>query len=89
MQYGERPASPENNLYEANAEARVRGEHPGSFVRPSLYSRATRHPAASLAVAGAAAAGASLFLWGRKAANLSRSTEEGGRGEELLEAHPT
>jgi NAD(P)-dependent dehydrogenase (short-subunit alcohol dehydrogenase family) len=89
MQYGDRPARLETNLYEGSSEALVRGDPRGRLVRPSLYSRASRHPAASLAAVGAAAAGAGLFLWNRREAKDAGTQQPAEHGEELLEAHPT
>ena len=87
-QFGPKPASPGDNLHSGQSETRVRGDHQGSMIRPSLYSHAARNPAVTLAVAGLAA-GVSAFLWGR-----SRSLSDGARvGEEaeldLIEGHPT
>ena len=65
-QLGPNEATPGDNLYRGNAEAKVYGDHQGSTIRPSVYTRAARHPAATLAVAGIAAAGVSAFLWGRR-----------------------
>lgn len=65
MQYGDRPASPGDNLYERKAEAQVYGDHQGSLIRPSVYSRAARNPLATLAFAGAAAFGFGAMLWSR------------------------
>jgi hypothetical protein len=66
-QFGDQPATPSDNLYHGKAEAQVRGDHQGSTIRPSLYSRAARNPAVTAAAFGAAAAaGAGLFLWGRR-----------------------
>jgi NAD(P)-dependent dehydrogenase (short-subunit alcohol dehydrogenase family) len=56
-QYGDEPATPTDNLHHGQAEAKVRGDHQGSLIRPSAYTRAARHPAATLAIAGLAAAG--------------------------------
>ncbi|HEV2748202.1 MAG TPA: SDR family oxidoreductase [Allosphingosinicella sp.] len=65
MELGGRPATPTDNLHRGHGEAEVYGDHQGSIIRPSLYSRAARHPAATLAVAGAAAAGIGAFFLNR------------------------
>lgn len=89
-QFGTKEATSTDNLYEGRAEAQVRGDHQGSMIRPSLYTKAARHPAMTLTAAGAAAAGVGLFLW-------SRSGRDGG-GERVssetstdaeVEAHPS
>jgi NADP-dependent 3-hydroxy acid dehydrogenase YdfG len=69
-QFGDKPASPGDNLYHGMSEAKVRGDHQGSVIRPSLYSRAARHPAATLTAAGIAAAGVSSFIWCGRLAGL-------------------
>lgn len=93
-QFGDRPQPPGDNLYSGAAEAKVRGDHQGKLIRPSLYSRAARNPGVTMAAAGlAAAAGASLFLWGRKASGPNGSDgsphDADRRAEEALEGHPT
>jgi short-subunit dehydrogenase len=66
-QIGAKPPSDGDNLYSGKAEARVYGDHQGSSIRPSLYTRAAINPAVTLSVAGvAAAAGAGAFLWSRR-----------------------
>ena len=88
-QWGDKPATPGDNLYRGNSQAQVRGDHQGSMIRPSLHSRASRHPAASLAIAGAAAAGVSAFLWGRSR-RASRAEDEAVEEQlDLVEGHPT
>jgi NAD(P)-dependent dehydrogenase (short-subunit alcohol dehydrogenase family) len=63
---GDRPATPTDNLHQGRSEARVRGDHQGSTIRPSLYSRAARNPGATMAIAAAAVGlGALLFRRGR------------------------
>ena len=84
-QFGDRPATATDNLHDGMSEARVRGDHQGSMIRPSLYTKAARHPAMALTAAGAAAAGVGLFLWsrGKVEADPEASTEE------EVEAHPS
>ncbi|HRO14372.1 MAG TPA: hypothetical protein PLL33_04895 [Paracoccus sp. (in: a-proteobacteria)] len=43
-QLGPEPPDPSNNLWQGDAQATVRGDHPGSRVRHSLYSAAARSP---------------------------------------------
>ena len=63
---GDRPATPRDNLFQGQAEARVRGDHQGSTIRPSLYTRAARNPGTTMAIAAAAVGlGALLFRRGR------------------------
>jgi NAD(P)-dependent dehydrogenase (short-subunit alcohol dehydrogenase family) len=62
---GDRPSTRTDNLHHGHAEGKVYGDHQGSTIRPSLYTKAARHPGATAAVAGAAAAGAGMLLWGR------------------------
>ncbi|WP_114954618.1 SDR family oxidoreductase [Sphingosinicella terrae] len=59
---GKRPATPTDNLYEGRSEARVHGDHQGSLIRPSLYSRAARNPGATMAIAAAAVGLGALLL---------------------------
>lgn len=63
---GDRPATPSDNVHHGHGEGRVRGDHQGSVIRPSLYSRAARHPAATWAVASLAGAGIGAFLFSRR-----------------------
>jgi short-subunit dehydrogenase len=86
-QLGDKPATPGDNLYHGMSEAKVRGDHQGSTIRPSLYSLASRNPGTTLAAAGlaAAAAGASAFLWGRRRPN---EADEEARSAGEAEAHP-
>jgi short-subunit dehydrogenase len=60
-QISNRPVTPTDNLHGGQSEAAVRGDHGGAMIRPSLYSVASRHPVATLAVAGGVAAGAFLL----------------------------
>jgi NAD(P)-dependent dehydrogenase (short-subunit alcohol dehydrogenase family) len=62
---GERPATPTDNLYEGHSEAKVRGDHQGRLIRPSLYSRAARNRGATMAIAAAAAVGLGALLLNR------------------------
>ena len=84
-QHGAKPATPGDNLHEGNAEARVAGDHQGSVLRPSLYTRAALTPAMTLTAAGAAAAGVGLFLWSRRGAEEPGETST----EAEVEAHPS
>jgi len=87
-QFGNKPATPTDNLNRGKAEAKVRGDHQGSTIRPSLYAKAARHPAMTLTAAGAAAAGVGLFLWGRnRQAGTVAAPEQSTEVE--VEAHPS
>lgn len=55
-----------------------------SFVRPSVYAHAMASRGLPLVVAGAAAAGAGVFLWSRR----GRAEGEQSTADEL-EAHPS
>ena len=66
MQMSDQPATATDNLHHGHAEAKVHGDHQGSLIRPSLYSKAARHPAATLTAAGMVAAGVGAFLWARR-----------------------
>ena len=59
---GDRPATPGDNLHQGQAEARVRGDHQGSTIRPSLYTRAARNPGTTMAIAAAAVGLGALWL---------------------------
>jgi len=89
-QFGEKDTTQTDNLYEGQAEAQTRGDHQGSMIRPSAYTKAARHPAATLTAAGVAAAGVGAFLWSRR-----NRQEEGGAlpepqsREQDVEAHPS
>lgn len=63
---GDRPSTPSDNLHHGHGEGKVRGDHQGSVIRPSLYSRAARHPATTWAVAGVAGAGIGALLLSRR-----------------------
>jgi short-subunit dehydrogenase len=84
-QVGDKASTPTDNLYSGQSEAEVRGDHQGSIIRPSAYTRAVTNPGVTLAVAGAAAAGTGLFLWSRRrgGAVVEESTEP------EVEAHPS
>ena len=84
-QHGPKPATPGDNLHGGNSDAQVTGDHQGSVIRPSLYTRAARNPTMTLTAAGAAAAGVGLFLWSR------RGPDEPGEAstEAEVEAHPS
>ncbi|QAY75239.1 SDR family oxidoreductase [Sphingosinicella sp. BN140058] len=84
-QVGKAPATPTDNLAQGRAEAQLYGDHQGSMIRPSAYTRAATNPAISLGAAGAVAAvGAGLFLWGRRdRARIETSSEE------EVQAHPS
>ena len=64
-QIGREPPTPTDNLHHGRSEAKVHGDHQGSVIRPSVYSKAARHPLTTLAIAGAAAAGVGALLWNR------------------------
>jgi NAD(P)-dependent dehydrogenase (short-subunit alcohol dehydrogenase family) len=87
-QFGSEEASRGNNLHAGLSEAAVRGDHQGSMIRPSLYTKAARHPAITLTAAGAAAAGVGLFLWGRNR-DEERRREAEISTEAEAEAHPS
>ncbi len=87
-QVGPKEATPTDNLYQGKAEAQVIGDHQGSFIRPSLYTRAVRNRAFSLTAAGAAAAGVGLFLWSRRGKDAVVTTPERA-AEAEVEAHPS
>ncbi len=87
-QVGPKEATPADNLYEGKAEAQVLGDHQGSLIRPSLYTRAARNPALTLTAAGAAAAGVGLFLWSRRGKEEMVTTAEPA-AEAEVEAHPS
>ncbi|MEA1014731.1 SDR family oxidoreductase [Sphingosinicella sp. LY1275] len=61
-QFGPERATPTDNLHHGQSEAQVRGDHQGSLIRPSAYSKAARHPLATLALASLAAAGIGALL---------------------------
>ena len=79
-QIGREPPTPTDNLREGRSEAKVHGGHQGSAIRPSVYSKAARHPLTTLAIAGAAAAGVGALLWSRRA---GRGSGADPQGEEL------
>ena len=83
-QFGTEEAARRDNLHAGLSEGEVRGDHQGSTIRPSLYTKAARHPAITLTAAGAAAAGVSLFLWSR---GRSAASEQSTEAE--VEAHPS
>ncbi|HWP18218.1 MAG TPA: SDR family oxidoreductase [Burkholderiaceae bacterium] len=56
----------EGSLYEPSGDGRVRGEHPGQWVRPSLYTRAAMHPKTTVGLLVAAGLAAWAFR-GRRA----------------------
>jgi NAD(P)-dependent dehydrogenase (short-subunit alcohol dehydrogenase family) len=66
-QLGPKPPSPGDNLYQGRAEARVRGDHQGSTVRPSLYTRAALHPGVTTVLTGLALAGVAQLVMSRRA----------------------
>lgn len=89
-QFGEKETTQTDNLYGGQAEARTLGDHQGSMIRPSAYTKAARHPAVTLTAAGVAAAGVGAFLWSRR-----NRQEEGAASpqpqarEQDVEAHPS
>jgi NAD(P)-dependent dehydrogenase (short-subunit alcohol dehydrogenase family) len=89
-QFGNQDATATDNLHSGQSEAEVRGDHQGSMIRPSLYTKAARHPTMTLTAAGLAAAGVGAFLWSRR----DRQGEEGASPEpqaheQDVEAHPS
>jgi short-subunit dehydrogenase len=86
-QIGKKEPTMTNNLYEGKSEAKVTGDHQGSTIRPSLYTKAARHPAITLTAAGATAAGAALFLWSRSRSKSGATVEISTEAE--VEAHPS
>jgi hypothetical protein len=86
-QIGNKEPSMTNNLHEGNSEAKVIGDHQGSMIRPSLYSKAARHPGLALTAAGATAAGLGLFLWSRGRSRPQAVAETSTEAE--VEAHPS
>jgi hypothetical protein len=88
-QFGTSESTATDNLHTGQAEARVRGYHQGSTIRPSLYTKAARHPAMTLTAAGAAAAGVGLFLWSRSARSGQGSPMPERSTEAEVEAHPS
>ena len=89
-QFGKEQATGTDNLHGGRSEAAVRGDHQGSVIRPSLYTKAARHPAMTLTAAGAAAAGVGLFLWsrGNRLGGADAAAEPQAR-EQDVEAHPS
>ena len=61
-EYGERPATPGDNLHKGGSEAKVRGDTQGSLIRPSLYTRAARNRGTTMAIAAAAVGIGALLL---------------------------
>lgn len=86
-QFGKKPATRTDNLHSGQSEALVRGDHQGSAIRPSVYTKAARHPAMTLTAAGAAAAGVGLFLWSRSGRGPDATSETST--EQEVEAHPS
>jgi short-subunit dehydrogenase len=86
-QIGKKEPSMTDNLHGGQSEAKVTGDHQGSTIRPSLYTKAARHPAIMLTAAGATAAGVGLFLWGRNRTRRSATVETSSEAE--VEAHPS
>ena len=56
-QLGPKPATPGDNLHHGRSEARVRGDHQGSMIRPSGYTHAKLHPGLLALGLGAAVLG--------------------------------
>ncbi len=88
-QLGHKAATPTHNLHHGQAEAKVRGDHQGSIIRPSLYTKAARHPAITLTAAGATAAGIGLFLWSRGNRGSQATGTAEASTEAEVEAHPS
>ncbi|PSJ39527.1 SDR family oxidoreductase [Allosphingosinicella deserti] len=88
LQVGKQPATPTDNLDQGRAEAQIYGDHQGSMIRPSAYTRAATNPGVTLGAAGAAAAlGAGLFLWSRRGGGDRAAGEVST--EEEVQAHPS
>lgn len=64
-QLGNRSPTPGDNLYHGRAEAKVRGDHQGSFIRPSVYTRARTHPLLATALFAGVAVLAAATAKGR------------------------
>jgi NAD(P)-dependent dehydrogenase (short-subunit alcohol dehydrogenase family) len=86
-QIGKKERTMTNNLHEGQSEAKVIGDHQGSMIRPSLYTKAARHPGLALTAAGATAAGVGLFLWSRGRSRGGAHAEVSTEAE--VEAHPS
>jgi len=86
-QFSPAPDNGSDNLHSGKSEAAVLGDHGGTPIRPSLYTKAARHPAMTLTAAGAAAAGIGLFLWGRNGRSDQAAAEISTEAE--VEAHPS
>jgi hypothetical protein len=86
-QIGKEEPTMTDNLHSGQSEAKVRGDHQGSMIRPSLYTKAARHPAITLTAAGATAAGVGLFLWSRRRSPGPARPETSTAAE--VEAHPS
>jgi hypothetical protein len=88
-QFGKKRATQSDNLHSGQSEALVRGDHQGSTIRPSVYTKAARHPAVTLTAAGAAAAGVGLFLWSRSGRGTETTADAETSTEREIEAHPS
>jgi short-subunit dehydrogenase len=91
-QIGPEAPTPTDNLYAGQSEGEVFGDHQGSAIRASAYTRARTTPGVPLALAGAAAAGVGLFLWSRRgsaAATPALRAEPEQSSAEEVEAHPS
>jgi short-subunit dehydrogenase len=88
-QHGQKPATRTDNLHAGRSEALVIGDHQGSTIRPSLYTRAARNPAMTLTAAGAAAAGVGLFVWSRRGTGADGGAVVGTSTADEVEAHPS
>jgi NAD(P)-dependent dehydrogenase (short-subunit alcohol dehydrogenase family) len=86
-QIGNKEPTMTDNLHHGRSEARVTGDHQGSMIRPSLYTKAARHPGIALTAAGATAAGVGLFLWSRRKPQGTALSETSTEAE--VEAHPS
>ena len=71
QQRAESPREPAGGLHASNTTAETRGSHPGYVQRRSFYTRASMHPAATIA----GAVGLGLTAWGllRRAGGRSES----------------
>jgi short-subunit dehydrogenase len=92
-QIGTQPATPTDNLYSGQSEGEIFGDHQGSAIRASAYTRARTNPGVTLAAAGAAAAaGVGLFLWSRRGASAptpALPAEPEQSTAEEVQAHPS
>ena len=72
LQRGDRPASGVDNLHHGLAEAQVRGDHEGSTIRRSVYTRTVLHPVATAATIGFTLVGLAALVAGSRVGRLRR-----------------